>query len=79
MVSVVNDSCIKCRACVSVCPVDAFHEGDSQMVVDPDNCISCGVCISECPKKAICSDDEADAEVVAFNAEKAKEWPNAND
>ena len=79
MVSVGNDSCIKCRACVSVCPVDAFHEGDSQMVVDPDTCISCGVCISECPQGAICSDDEADAEVVAFNAEKAKEWPNAND
>ena len=79
MVSVVNDSCIKCRACTAVCPVDAFHEGDSQMVIDPDTCISCGVCISECPQGAICSDDEADAAVIKFNAEKAAEWPNAND
>ena len=28
MVSVVNDSCIKCKSCVEVCPVSAFREGD---------------------------------------------------
>ena len=39
MVSVVNDSCIKCKSCVEVCPVSAFREGDSQLVVDPDTCI----------------------------------------
>ncbi len=79
MASVVNDSCIKCRSCVAVCPVDAFHEGDSQMVIDPDTCIECGVCISECPQGAICPEDEADDAVVKFNAEKSKEWPNANE
>lgn len=77
MVSVVNDSCIKCKTCVDVCPVSAFHEGDTQVVVNPDICISCGVCISECPVGAISTDDEADPAVVAFNAEKAQEWPNA--
>ena len=51
MVSVVNDSCIKCKSCVEVCPVSAFREGDSQLVVDPDTCIDCGVCISECRRK----------------------------
>ena len=60
MVSVVNDSCIKCKSCVDVCPVDAFHEGDSQVVVDPDVCIDCGVCISECPQGAICNDADAE-------------------
>ena len=79
MASVVNDSCIKCRACVSVCPVDAFHEGDSQMVIDPDTCIECGDCISECPQGAISTEDDADPEFVKFNAEKSKEWPNANE
>ena len=79
MASVVNDSCIKCRSCVAVCPVDAFHEGDIQMVIDPDTCIECGVCISECPQGAICPEDEADEAVVKCNAEKAKEWPNANE
>lgn len=77
MVSVVTDKCIKCKACVDVCPVDAFHEGDAQLVVDPDTCISCGVCIGECPQEAIITDDEADAGVVEFNTENAKVWPNA--
>ena len=45
MVSVVNDSCIKCKSCADVCPVDAFHEGETMLVVDPDTCIDCGVCI----------------------------------
>ena len=49
MVSVVNDSCIKCKSCVEVCPVSAFREGDSQLVVDPDTCIDCGACAGTCP------------------------------
>ena len=36
MPSVVNDSCIKCKACASVCPVDAFHECETQLVADAD-------------------------------------------
>ena len=79
MVSVVNDSCIKCKSCADVCPVDAFHEGDTQLVVDPDTCISCGVCISECPQEAISPEEEADPKWVSFNAENAKNCPNANE
>lgn len=79
MVSVVNDNCIKCKSCVDVCPVDAFHEGDSQLVVDPETCISCCVCISECPQEAISTEEEADPQWVAFNAENAAKWPNANE
>ncbi len=77
MPSVVKDSCVLCKSCVEVCPVDAFHEGDTQVVVDPDTCIDCGICISECPQNAISPDSEADEKWVAFNAEKAKEWPAA--
>ena len=79
MVSVVNDNCIKCKSCADVCPVDAFREGDTQLVVDPDTCISCGVCISECPQEAIQTEEEADPHWVEFNAEKAKGWPNATE
>lgn len=75
MVSVVNDSCIKCLNCAEVCPVDAFHEGDTQVVVNPDDCIDCGVCLSECPQGAISSDDEADEKWVKFNEEMAEVWP----
>ena len=79
MVSVVNDACVKCKSCADVCPVDAFHECDAQLVVDPDTCIDCGVCISECPQEAITSEDEADEKWIKFNAEQAKICPNAND
>ena len=78
MPSVVNDSCVLCKSCVEVCPVDAFHGGDTQVVVDPDTCIDCGVCIGECPQGAIANSDDADTKWVEFNAEKAKEWPAAN-
>ena len=79
MVSVVNDACVKCKSCADVCPVDAFHECDTQLVVDPDTCIDCGVCISECPQEAITSEDEADEKWIKINAEQAKICPNAND
>lgn len=79
MTSVVNDSCILCKTCVGVCPVDAFRLGDTQVVVDPDTCIDCGVCIPECPVEAIANDADADPKDTVFNAEKAKEWPNAAD
>lgn len=77
MTSVVDDSCILCRSCVQVCPVDAFKEGETMVIVDPDICIDCGICISECPQAAIKPSDEADEKWIAFNAEKAKEWPEA--
>lgn len=77
MPSVVNDTCIKCKACASVCPVSAFHECETQLVVDPDTCIDCGVCIAECPQQAISPDSEADPKFVQFNAEQAKICPSA--
>ncbi len=78
MPSVVNgDVCVKCGACASVCPVEAFHIAENQYVVDPDTCIDCGVCISECPQGAISSDTEADEKWVKENAEKAKTAPSA--
>lgn len=77
MPSVVNDSCVLCKSCVDVCPVGAFHEGPTQVVVNPDDCIDCGVCISECPQGAITTADEADEKWVKFNADKSAEWPKA--
>ena len=77
MPSVVTDSCVLCRSCVDVCPVAAFHDAGTQLVIDPNTCIDCGVCISECPQGAIQSSDEADAKWVEFNATKAAETPAA--
>jgi len=77
MPSVINDSCIKCGTCASICPVSAMHICDTQMVIDPDTCIDCGACIAECPVGAIANDAEASAEAIAFNAEQAKVCPAA--
>ena len=53
MPSVVNNNCVKCGTCASVCPVSAFHVSDEQYVVDPDTCIDCGACAAGCPVDAI--------------------------
>ena len=79
MPSVINDSCIKCGTCASICPVSAMHLSDSQMVIDPDTCIDCGACIAECPQGAILNDSEASAEAIKFNAEKAAVSPSVGD
>ena len=62
MTHLVLDNCIKCKHtdCVTVCPVDCFHEGPNFLVIDPDECIDCGVCVPECPVDAI--REESDVE-----------------
>lgn len=49
----INNECVKCGACASVCPVGAISEGDSQYIIDPDLCIDCGACAEVCPVGAI--------------------------
>ena len=79
MPSVISDSCVKCGACASICPVSAMHVAATQYVINPDVCIDCGACIAECPQEAISTDAEATPEAIKFNAEKAATCPNAND
>lgn len=80
MTHVVTQACILCKYtdCVSVCPVECFHEGPNFLVIDPDVCIDCGVCIPECPVEAIVeakdlAPDQHD--YPALNAELASRWP----
>ena len=60
MTHVVTSACMnhKYQDCVSVCPVDAFREADTYLVIDPDECIDCSACITECPVNAIYHEDE---------------------
>lgn len=55
MPHVVTQPCVGCKntVCVSVCPVNCFHEDTRMLVIDPDECIDCGACIPECPVQAI--------------------------
>lgn len=80
MTHVVTQACILCKYtdCVSVCPVDCFHEGPNFLVIDPEVCIDCGVCIPECPVDAIVDQKDLPAdqhEYLALNAELSAKWP----
>ena len=80
MTFVVTEACIRCKYtdCVSVCPVDCFHEGPNFLVIDPDACIDCAVCVPECPVNAIVADHELPLEqqsFLALNARLAAQWP----
>ncbi|WP_280150926.1 ferredoxin FdxA [Piscinibacter sp. XHJ-5] len=80
MTYVVTEACIRCKYtdCVSVCPVDCFHEGANFVVIDPQVCIDCAVCVPECPVGAIVAEDELTSDqqpYLALNARYAKQWP----
>jgi ferredoxin len=80
MTFVVTEACIRCKYtdCVSVCPVDCFHEGPNFLVIDPNECIDCAVCVPECPVSAIAADSEIADEQRVFidlNARLAQQWP----
>lgn len=81
MTHLVTEKCIKCKytTCVSVCPVDCFHEGKNMLVINPDECIDCGVCIDECPVKAIIPDtslnDLQDLQMLQVNKCSSQKWP----
>jgi len=80
MTHVVTEACIHCKYtdCVSVCPVECFHEGPNFLVIDPEVCIDCGVCIPECPVEAIVEAKDLPAgqhEYLALNVQLSARWP----
>ena len=80
MTFVVTENCIKCKYtdCVSVCPVDCFHEGANMLVIDPEECIDCALCVPECPVDAIFADEDVpqhQQHMIEQNAEFAPRWP----
>jgi len=73
MTHVVTSACVghKYQDCVAVCPVDAFRELDTHLVIDPDECIDCAACVSECPVEAIFADFDL--------PEEHEEWLERNE
>jgi len=48
------DLCIDCGACVSLCPTDALHMDEKELLeYSLEKCIGCLICIDSCPRFAI--------------------------
>ena len=82
MTHVVTSACVghKYQDCVAVCPVDAFREMATYLVIDPDDCIDCGAWIPECPVEAIFTDTDLPEEEIEWldrNEEEALDAPLA--
>jgi L-aspartate semialdehyde sulfurtransferase ferredoxin len=50
-----EDRCIRCTACISICPTGALNVTRPEMEVSftPDKCIACELCMPSCPYRAI--------------------------
>jgi ferredoxin len=80
MAYVVTEPCFGCKYtdCVTVCPCECFHEGESMLYIDPLECIDCNACLPECPVEAIFHEDDVPAEwrdYIALNAEMSPVCP----
>lgn len=49
----VNADCIKCNACIKVCPRANISYNESKEIIFGNHCESCLSCVNNCPKKAI--------------------------
>ena len=84
MTYVVTENCINCKhtTCVTVCPTDAFREGENFLVIDPEACVDCDLCPAECPVDAIFEEDdlpEGQEAFIQINADLAKKWPEISE
>jgi ferredoxin len=45
--------CVRCMACVEICPADALHNDGKRVHVDRSVCINCYCCAEVCPHNAV--------------------------
>ena len=59
MAYVICEPCIgtKDTQCRKACPVNAIHEEEQQLYIDPAECVDCGACVPACPVSAIFHED----------------------
>ena len=47
-----QEKCLKCQACINMCPVQAISMVNGNVVIDKAKCIDCGTCANICPVAA---------------------------
>ncbi len=53
VITVDEESCVNCHACIAACPVKYCNDGSGDSVrVNPDMCIACGNCLDACTHDA---------------------------
>ena len=79
MTYVVTSACVghKYQDCVAVCPVEAFKEMPTYLIIDPDLCIDCNACVSECPVDAIYPEEEVPNDEIEWIEKNEKEAVDA--
>ena len=80
---IVTQHCVDCKYtdCVTVCPVDAFHEGPRMVYINPDTCVNCDACVPACPIEAIYSEENLPPkfqEWIQLNVDGCKTNPVVN-
>ncbi len=55
-ISVEHERCIRCKLCLSACPVNAISMKDERIQIDHTRCISCMRCVNHCPTNAFLLD-----------------------
>lgn len=83
MTYVVTQHCVDCKYtdCVTVCPVDAFHEGERTVYINPDTCVNCDACVPACPVEAIFSEENLPSKwtnYIQINVDGAANHPVIN-
>ncbi len=65
---IVTQHCVDCKYtdCVTVCPVDAFHEGARTVYINPDTCVNCDACVPACPVETIYSEENLPSQYQSY-------------
>jgi ferredoxin len=49
MISIRENRCDYCGACVTVCPVDCIEVREASIMIEHTICIDCDLCVEICP------------------------------